>query len=282
MRFYASSGGGVRIGATFGAQLEGERQGKFLPETFDYFVGTSAGALDAAMTANGWSAKRKAELFLGTNFARFFQPTLGPIPLLPFAARKAAAIIAPIKLGKLADFIDSLGLKPHPSLIFNTVDADENQQVIYCYERPSWARDDERTRWEIVRGSLGQALVRSMVLPGLVADHPKYLDGGFAENPLLSVFPDTSTGLLISLGYQGQVEFHGQPYPTSIYDRLLYGYEFKANEYTQHLAGHLPRLKTILPKVYDVNSADFGLSRKEKQAMLDAGARNTRPQWSLL
>ena len=72
LRIYASSGGGIRIGGTFGALLEAEAQGRFNPKAYDCYVGTSAGSLDAALTANGWTAEQKCHMFINTDFGQFF------------------------------------------------------------------------------------------------------------------------------------------------------------------------------------------------------------------
>lgn len=297
LNVFASSGGGIRIGASFGAEWEGERQGKFHPDMFNCFVGTSAGALDAALTANGWTAQQKKKLFLETDFARLFTPLL-----MPFGWRKALALKWPISLEKLAVFIDGLGLKPTPHLFVNSVDAEQNVQVVYCEELPAWLHVDwdpvdgchysyrrnrlgekvKSIRWEprsFSRLGFGKVLTRSMVLPGLVADDRRYKDGGVAENPLLSIFPENTNMLLMHLGYAGLVEKKGTTIPIEALDEALYAYEFKAFSFAEHLMEHYGRLTVIYPKIYDVDSTKFNLSAKEKQLMFMRAAQNTQDQW---
>lgn len=307
LRVYASSGGGVRIGGTFGALRAGERLRKFSPYAFDFYIGTSAGALDAALTASGWLASEKIALFLDTDFQRFFQPTLGPLPLLPFAARKALALQWPISLAKLEAFYETL-TKPNrygppvrfaPGLLINTVDADENRQVVYCSQLPEWAnaeRDSETgryytfhsdaqsrkrkmIRWEVGTVSLATAMARSSVLPGLVADDPRYMDGGIAENPLLSPLPRDVHVLLMHLGYPGLVGEFGKTLPTSILDRALYAYEFKAAQHAEHLIREFPNLSVIYPGIYTEESANFAISRQRKQTMIDFADIYAVNQW---
>ena len=253
-RIYASSGGGIRVGASFGAVLEGERQGRFNPNNFDWYVGTSAGALDAVLTANGWTGEQKKAMFLGTDFAKFFRPFL-----VPFGIRKALSVIAPISLDKLADFIDSLqdsnpygpALTRFDGLLINSVDAEENIQVVFCHQRPEWLPDSTRLKvqpWAFNRMSLGTILTRFMVLPGLRADDPRWQDGGVAENPLLSVLPKDANITLIHLGYAGLVKKNGDTIPKTILDQALYDYEFKAYSFAEWLMAGFSNLTVIRPR----------------------------------
>lgn len=287
-RIYASSGGGVRIGASFGAILEGELQGRFRPDGFDWYVGTSAGALDAVLTANGWTGEQKKALFLDTDFARFFRPFL-----MPFGIRKALAVIAPISLRKLATFIDSLQ-NPNPygppirrfdGLLINSVDAEENVQTIFCHQTPEWLYPaPKRVRvkcWAFNRQTLGTILTRSMVLPGLRADDPRWQDGGVAENPLLSALPKDAAITLIHLGYAGLVRKNGDTSPKTALDQALYDYEFKAYSFSEHLMSGFSDMTVIRPEIYDLDSANFGLSREGKQDMIFRAMSNTRTQWAV-
>jgi predicted acylesterase/phospholipase RssA len=297
LNIFLSSGGGIRIGASFGAELEGQRQGKFRPSMFNYFAGTSAGALDAALTANGWYAEEKRDLFLDTDFRKLFTPAL-----VPFSWRKTLALQWPISLAKLAAFIDSLGLRPVENLLVNTVDAEENIQVVYCEKLPPWlnCKADEAGRFYTCRASksgeikkvirwepgafsrfgYGKVLTRSMVLPGLVADEKRFKDGGVAENPLLSVFPANANILLMHLGYAGLVPQNGSTVPLGILAEAMYDYEFKAYSYTEHLMGHYPNLTAIYPEIYDVDSTAFDLSLASREQMIERARANTRAQWA--
>lgn len=288
-RIYASSGGGVRIGASFGAILEGELQGRFRAQAFAWYVGTSAGALDAVLTANGWSGEQKKALFLDTDFRRFFTPLLMPLGL-----RKMLAVMAPISLKKLAAFIDSLQ-DPNPygppiqrfdGLLINSVDAQENTQVVFCHKIPDWLLKPSKgirvEGWAFNRRTLGTILTRSMVLPGLRADDPRWQDDGVAQNPLLSVLPKDAAITLIHLGYAGLVRKKGDTSPKSALDQALYDYEFKAYSFAEHLMAGFSNLTVIRPEIYDVDSADFGLSREGKQDMILRAMANTREQWDAL
>ena len=281
MKIFASSGGGIRLGASFGAELEGERQGKFKATDFDFYIGTSAGALDALLTANGWNGSQKRQLFLNTNFGQYFSP-----PLVPLGVRKLFVLNFPISLKKLAAYFDSLKLQAHPGLLINTVDAETNQQVIYCERKPDWAgQDTERLRWEagaFKRYGLGTVLTRSMVLPGLIAEDPRFLDGGVAENPLLSVLPTEADILLIHLGYAGLVKKKGENYPQGALNQALYAYEFKASCHAENLMAQHPNLKAIYPKIFDIDSAAFNLPFSAKLDMIQRAQANTREQWEAL
>lgn len=304
-RIYASSGGGIRIGGTFGALLEGEHQQRFSPHGYDYYVGTSAGALDAALTANGWSAEQKCQMFINTNFADFFKPSW-----LPFGLRKAFAISWPMPLKNLEKFYASL-CKENPygpalsfkkGLLINTVDSEENIAVVYCSELPQWAQVEtdpkngelytyrttfigERkklVRWEINTTPLSVALMRSAVLPGLISDDARYMDGGISENPLLSILPTDADILLMHLGYAGLVHNKGNTVPKSLLERFLYAFEFKAYSFTEHILERFQSLTTIFPKIIDVDTAAFHLGRTEKQQMLLSARNNTKEQWKTL
>jgi|GEM_PF-4856639 len=286
LNVFASSGGGVRIGASFGAEMEGERQGKFKPSMFDHFLGTSAGALDAALTANGWTAKQKIDFFLHVDFTHFFKPFL-----LPFTARKAMALAFPIKLAKLAEFIDSLAkpnpygpeLKPVPGLLINSVRADkDNRQIVFCEQKPEWLVPNDRL--EVVEGAFtkegyGKIITRSMALPGLQADDPMWFDGGVAENPLISILPTDSNIILMHLGYAGLVGEGEQAVPSGMLARAMYCYERKAYEQAEHLASHYPNLKAIKQEVYDVDSTAFDISQAQKLDMVKRGRDNSRSYW---
>jgi hypothetical protein len=257
------------------------------------------------LTANGWTARQKADLFLNTDFSKFFAPML-----VPFGVRKALALQWPISLRKLEAFYDSL-TRPNPfgpalhfvpNLLINSVDAEENRQVVYCTALPAWsqARQDlesgrfysyrtdsqgiarKTIRWDVCQVKLAKALVRSSVLPGLVADESRFMDGGIAENPLLSPLPSDSRILLLHLGYPGLVNQGGDTVPKGILNRALFAYEFKAYQAAEHLMGHFPALSVIYPGIFNEDSADFGLSRARKQAMLNLGESNTLMQWEAL
>jgi hypothetical protein len=288
-RIYASSGGGVRLGATFGAVLEGERQGRFQSDRFGWYVGTSAGALDALLTANGWTGEEKKALFLDTDFRRFFTPLL-----VPLGVRKMLAVMAPISLKKLAAFIDCLQ-DPNPygppirqfdGLLINSVDAENNVQTVFCHQTPDWLYPaPKRVRvecWAFNRQTLGAIITRSMVLPGLRADEPRWQDGGVAENPLLSILPKDAAITLIHLGYAGLVRKNGDTAPKNALDQALYDYEFKAYSFAEHLMAGFSNLTVIRPEIYDVDSSNFELSREGKQDMVLRAMTNTRAQWAAL
>lgn len=304
-RIYASSGGGIRIGGTFGALLEGEHQQRFSPHGYDYYVGTSAGALDAALTANGWSAEQKCQMFINTRFADFFTPGW-----LPFELRKAFAIRWPMSLKKIERFYASLcqenpygpALTFQKGLLINTVDSEENLAVVYCSELPDWAHVEtdpkngklytyrttfvgERkklVRWEVGTTPLSVALMRSAVLPGLVGDDIRYMDGGISENPLLSILPTDADILLMHLGYAGLVPNKGNTVPKSLLERFLYAFEFKAYSFTEHILERFQSLTMVFPKILDVDTAAFHLSKTQKQQMLLAARGNTKEQWKAL
>jgi len=288
MRVFISSGGGIRVGASFGAELQGERLGRFHDSRFSHFAGTSAGALDAALTANGWACRDKVRLFLDTDFKRLFSP------VVPWGLRKVLAAKWSVSLAGLAKFIDGLGLKPVPNLFVNSVDSQDNKHVIFCEDLPDWLTltpDDAgyltshggRVRW--VTGAYsqlgyGKVLTRSMVLPGLVADEPRWKDGGFGENPLLSIFSQDAQMLLVQLGYAGDVAYKkGCTVPTDLIDEVMYGIDYRSNGATSHMMEHYPGLKVICPQVYDVDSTAFDLDYDAKIDLVERGRLNSLRQW---
>lgn len=286
MKVYVSSGGGVRVGASFGAAMAGESLNTFKPADFDYFAGTSAGALDAALTANGWTAAQKQKMFLDTDFSNFFTPAM-----VPFVVRELAAAMLPISTRKLQAFYSSLCL-PNPfgpalkfteNLFINTVDSADNIQVIYCQTIPDWAKTSRgadgkwyspggRIRWELCL-DLPLAMVRSSALPGMVSDDLRYMDGGVAENPLLSIFPADADILLMMLGYPGDTN------PKTLIKRLGFAYDFKAYTAAAAAMDMFPNIRAIQPRVFNVSSASFNINRRQKQAMIQAGFDNTLDQW---
>jgi len=279
---YVSSGGGIRIGATFGAIKEGEKQGKFFSGNFDTYIGTSAGSLDAVMTANGWDADTKIQFFIETDFEKLFTPFL-----IPFGVRKAATLVLdnPIKLKKLSDLIDSLNFDIAEEILVNTVDSLTNQQIVYCEKKPEWW--PEQTTAKLITNAFsqygfGKILTRSMVLPGLEADDPRYMDGGIAENPFLSALPVDSEILFMHLGYAGDVVQKGDTVPKGLLSRSLYAYEHKATTFLNHMIQHYPNLKPIYPKIYNVDSSNFALSKRDKKLMVQNAQYNCIPQWKQL
>lgn len=281
-QIYVSSGGGIRIGATFGAIKEGENQGKFFSGNFDTYIGTSAGALDAAMTANGWDADSKIQFFLETDFEKLFTPFL-----IPFSLRKTASVVLnnPIKLKKLSDLIDSLNFDCNEELLVNTVDSLTNEQIVYCETKPLWW--PEKTDAKLITNAFsqygfGKILTRSMVLPGLEADDPRYMDGGIAENPFLSALPLDSEILFMHLGYAGDVWDKGDTVPKGVLNRSLYAYEHKATAFLKHMMQHYPNLKPIYPKIYNVDSSNFALDKRGKKIMVQNAQFNCIPQWKKL
>lgn len=279
MRAYVSSGGGVRIGATFGAVMEGWAQGKVSHRAFDYFLGTSAGALDAALAASGWAPDRRCHLFAQTDLGRLVSP------FLPFSWRKPMALAKPMGLDRVAAWIDSLGLKPSPGLMVNAVDAETNTHVIFCQEVPPWGLGLKGVEWSIVdwgHAPIGKILARSMALPGLVADHPKWMDGGLAENPLLSVLPRSYTILMLNLGYPGLVKDKGSLIPQGVIERSFYAYDFKAATLARKLAEEFKHIYMIEPKVYDVPSVAFDIDQEARRRMITLGRINTKPQWEAI
>ncbi|MEB3286573.1 MAG: patatin-like phospholipase family protein [Vampirovibrionales bacterium] len=280
-RIFATTGGGVRIGGSFGAELEGERLGKFDPSVFDYYIGTSSGSLDAALTANGWSARQKVDFFIENNFTQFFTP-----PWMPFSLRKALTLFAPIQLKKFADYIDGLNLTPLPGLLINAVDSQLNKQVVYCEKKPDWWVDIPGTALrENAFSDLGYGtiLTRSMALPGLRADHPKFKDGGFAENTILTMIPRDADILMINLGYAGDTQWpSGNTFPLMALEDLLYLIEYKNYYYVRFISTHFPNLKTIYPSIFDVDSTTFNLTQSEKTSMVERAMANTSAQWQAL
>ncbi|MBY0451339.1 MAG: patatin-like phospholipase family protein [Cyanobacteria bacterium] len=280
-RVYVSSGGGIRIGATWGSQLEGEKQNAFHYSMFDTFIGTSAGALDAALTANRWSAQQKLDLFFKTDFSRFFLP--GGLHIMPFMLRKALSAVFPMSLKRLADWIDSLGLMPVSGMLTNTVNSLTNEHIVYCEDPPLWWPASSNIKLVTQAFStlgFGTVLTRSMALPGLNADEPEFRDGGYAENPLLSILPSDSTGVMINLGYPGNAKWHGgKNYPVAALDQAMYYVEYKNYASTQHLIAHYQALKVIYPNIFDVDSTNFALSINDKRKIVKTSIQNTQSQW---
>lgn len=302
MKVYISSGGGVRIGGSFGAVHAGEMAGKFNGKDFDWYAGTSAGAFDAVLTANGWTGKQKMRLFSDTNFGSFFT-----LPFVPFGLRKGlVGLNMPLSMKKLQKFYLSLTelndygppLEKFDRVLINSVDTKENMHVVYCESIPpfvtacqgadgNWYSHQNRIRWEMqafTRVDLGLDVVlcNSQALPGLRAPIEQMADGGIAQNPLLSIFPKECSILMLNLGFAGRVEKLGKDFPINVLDESLYAYEFRAHEATLDLIEKFPGLQCIYPGIFDIESSNFALSKQDKINMCNAGARNAVPQWKML
>ena len=297
MKVFISSGGGVRVGSSFGASEAGEVAGKIQAGCFDWYAGTSAGALDAALSANGWTGGQKSALFLQTDFGKFFKPFL-----IPFGLRKnLIGLNIPISLRKLHKFYESLTIENpfgpplirFENLLINSVDTQENIHVVYCEVIPPFIQvngqgysHNGRIKW--IKGAFSNpeigiagALCDSQALPGLRSIRPHMKDGGIAQNPLLSVFPVDSQILMINLGYAGKVEKHGHDFPVQVLDEALYAYEFRAHEATSELIQRYPDLTAIHPGGYHQDSSDFAANATKRAFMVADGFSNTMPQWRL-
>lgn len=291
MKAFLSSGGGVRIGASFGAHKAGNDAGAIAPwDHYDCIMGTSAGALHAALFANGWTGQQMCDLFINTDFGKLFTPWL-----VPYSVRLKTAAAIPISLHRLAAFIDSLKLEWKPNLMFNTLDTQTNEHVIYCWAVPDWVETyttwkgiyshGGAHRWQPLVGienppSLGTLITQSMALPLLKADDKeRYRDGGVIENPGLSVICNDDDVTMFHLGYAGDVEYKHGGTPKNLVALALYLFERNS---AHDVALQLPRftnLRHIKPRVYDVDSVAFDSTASQKQRMTQRGYTNTVGQW---
>ena len=269
---YAASGGGVRIGATFGAQLKAKELGKWQPERFDIITGNSSGSLDAAFTASGLEPEQKVEIFKRWNIAEL-------LSRYPWKLRLATALVNPISMDRLADKIDSLNMPSSPRCYVNAWDCRGNKQIIFCEKKPEWAAESWiDTVWEedaFNRFGWGKVLTRSMALPGMVADELKYMDGGIAEHPPLSFIPRDAHILLINLGYP---DFEAG-FKRDMLSRVSFAYSAIRSHMLDTAIGHFEDLYSIKPKVYDWSAYDFEVSNKDIDRMIEKAKVHTNLAW---
>lgn len=268
---YSCSGGGIRGGAVFGAQLAAKHEGKWHPEKFDSITGDSFGALEAALTANGWTPEEKIEFFVSTYFPKLFTR-------LPWSIRQSLSLIKPLSLEGVAKKIDKLGLKSSPKLFINTWDIVTGRQIIYCEKKPDWFESDKYTVFveNAFNGlGFGTVITRSMALPGLIADDYRYIDGGISEHPPLSFIPKNHHILMITLGYAGLL----RPIQKGFVERAFYAYEVKSKLFMEKCLSEFTDIYVVNPKIYDISSLAFNLTKEEKKILVQRGYENTLEYW---
>lgn len=287
MKAHLITGGGIRGGCSHAARLMGERLGKFNYADFDVICGDSYGSFDAALTANGWPAKKQIELFLSTDIeklVRKYDNLL--VKFLPWNQRKLALLTSSLKLKGLAEFIDGLGLTWPETLIITCTDAKNNVQLAACKgKKPSWENTSlpVKTVWvedaEKV-ASLGTWITRSMALPGLEADDLQYMDAGVIEHPPISFLPFDTEITAINLGYAGDVAGWEGSVPKGIIDRLGYCYERAADTRQDLFFLFYPNTFQVCPEVFTVDSLALNMTRAGKVEMLKQASVNSVKYWS--
>lgn len=274
----AFSGGGIRALASIGALLAAEQAG--IPLTrFQAFTGNSSGALLAAMLASGWRPLQMAHAVVQAPFSTLLSP-------LPWQWRRNLVVVKPVQLAGLTRWLASLNLVPTQPLLINAWNCETNRQTLYTNRRSNWQRTPHvalKTDWSeegITPQNLPTVLARSMALPGLLADHPRWMDGALGEHPPLEAIPTETPVVLINLGYAGLLSNDlADTIPRSILQRALYAYEVTATINQKRAFSRLSNLIEIQPRIYDVDSTAFDLSPKEKWEIILRGYRNTLFQW---
>jgi predicted acylesterase/phospholipase RssA len=293
MKLLALGGGGCRALATIGALMAAQRQGIDCVKHFDALCGDSSGALLALMLAAGWPPARIMDAILHLGIDKLLSP-------LPWPVRLPMAVAKPIPLAPLARWIDEQGLVPLHPLVINTWDSDTNTQLLIT-NSPALAAHYQghttpallKSQWLVLPPNAsamptwGQAVCRSMALPGLLADHPRWMDGALGEHPPLSFAAPTDKVVIVNLGYPGLVPHptqngHGMvsTIPQGTLARALYAYEVTASINQQRsFARFTTPVVQIEPRVFDVPSTAFNLSPKQKLALMRRGYEATLPQW---
>lgn len=286
MKAHLATGGGIRGGALHAALFVGETFTGFNHNDYDLICGDSYGAFYAAMTANGWSARKQISIFLNTNIEkelRRYDPLV--VKFLPWNQRKLAMVRANIKLKGLAEYLDGLGLQWPESLIITCTDSMNNTQIAACRgKRPLWAVDTPlvKTVWvenALDKATIGAWITRSMALPGLEADDLRYMDAGVIEHPPMSFLPLDAEILCTNLGYAGDVAGWEQKIPKNIEDRLSYCYERAADTRQDLFFERYPNTRIICPEVFNVDSMAMNLDRKDKIAMMKTASVNSVKYW---
>lgn len=294
MKALAASGGGIRGIAHVGCldacldfdilpsvthESHGVYREKLDISQFDAFCGDSSASLIMAMVVNGWSIELMRGVILDTEFKKFFT-------FMPWGFRLTMAPFKPIELKKFAKWIDSLGFKPENAdkLFVNAWDADNNQHVIFCNKKPDWAVNDTVLDEIWVEDafhneSYGTVLTRSMTLPGLRADHPKWKDGGIASHPPVHFLPEHTDLTLFNLGYAGLVP--GKPKRDFISDANEC-FQVAAHSSQGRMLSKFTGMTEINPRIYDVSSTSFNLSRKEKEDLIDRAYNNVVDDFDVL
>lgn len=278
MKLFSCTGGGVRGIAVAGVLQQGAQQGRWDSDRFDIITGDSFGALIAALVANQWTPQEMGDLFVKTDFKQL-------LTTMPWQVRKPLLAVSPISLHRIKALIDNLQLKSSPKLFINTWDAESNQQVIYCEQKPAWAEKTPGIPTVWIENAytdlgFGTVITRSMALPGLEADHRQWMDGGLSEHPPLAFVPRTVEAFIINLGYAGLVPHNGNTIPKTLLDRALYAYEVTASTRQRMVLSQFTQCIEINPLIYDVDSIDFSLTAAQKQALIDRGSEATKAQWA--
>lgn len=259
-------GGGVRGIASAGVAATVLQREKLT--SFDVITGDSFGALNAALVASAWNSEKIKRFLVKAPFRRLITPWM------PWGARKLSIPAFPVSLKRVAAYLDehipSDGLKL--PLIINAWDAKSNKQVFYCDKKPEWADNTFNfpSRW--VEGaweehSLGTLITRSMALPGLIADDPRYFDGGLAEHPPMAFLPHGADVHLIELGYPGKLK----KIPKGLVERGLYSYEVKSTMLSHAVNWEFSNLSVYNPHVFDVDSLALDMNAADRLALYNRG-----------
>jgi len=292
MKLLALGGGGSRAYATLGALMAAQRQGLNCLAHFDVLSGDSSGALLALMLAAGWSPARMMDALLHLAIDRILSP-------LPWRLRLPMAVVKPLSLKPLACWIDEQGLIPLHPLVINTWDSETNTQLFITNSQAlaqrsmaSASPSVPKSQWVVIlaegvgQPSWGTLVTRSMALPGLLADHPRWMDGALGEHPPLSFAQPEDTVVVVNLGYPGLVP---QPtgkqgemttIPQGTLARALYAYEVTASmNQKRAFTRFITPVVQIEPRVFDVKSTAFDLSAQAKLGLMRRGYEETLAQW---
>lgn len=277
IKAFTVTGGGARGIACAGVIKAGESKGIFSPWSYDVFAGDSFGSLISAMMASGWSGTKMSDFFCKTDFKGLLSGWI------PWSIRKPFMAVSPVSLAKVAKLIDSLDFKRSDKLFINTWDAEDNKQVIYCQSVPTWAIQSACFPVEFAPDfgglSLGTVLTRSMALPGLVADSLRWMDGGIGEHPPICLLPDDTDLTVINLGFPGLIPKAGDTTPKTLIDRGLYAVEVIQSTRQDLSKARFTKRKELNPKIYDIDSTDFGLSQQQRLDMIGRAYKATLDQW---
>lgn len=282
---FGIQGCGARTGGAIGAIHAASKLEKWHPEFFDVITGDSFGSFVAAMIANNYSTQKMVDIYVEKDFTDFFVCMAALWKARYFASWSNSNLS--VKMNKVADFLNNeLKLQGSPRLFINTWDAKANCQIIYCEKKPEWVIDDQRipTVWEenaYERYTVGTCIARSMCLPGLMADEPRFMDGGLGDHPALTFIPRDSNLLFINSGFAGLVTKWPQTVPLSSIDRAMYAYDVKAAIFNNFMLAEFPNKTVIQPKVYNYSALDLDMNKATKKEVIAAGMLNSTPQWKL-
>lgn len=253
-------GGGVKGLAYVGAVKELE---KFF--RFNWFIGTSAGAIAAVLLGAGYATDELESLLVNKNFRDFLDAKWYKLPLnLLFKKGLFPA-------DKFTAWIDQLLAKKLETPVRVTLGQLPFRVTIYASRRDKNALVFDSKDPKTMDIAAAFAVRCSMSIPYIFTPQMdaglKVLDGGMRNNyPIDALLRDNPNTDFIGL-YLGSEHFEGQERETSLIKDLS-SIWMEATD-VESLKSHLKRTVIIDPR--PISTIDFSLNEDEKNFLLEAG-----------